>query len=106
MRDSGDALMLKKVYRTINKLGPESTLKQIDGVISDLRNLITPKKASEAKLKATIADRIALQLRDRLMRMRDDYIRNSVDWGGAESFIGEASANRLQTAIRNYDTLS
>jgi hypothetical protein len=106
LRDSAEKGLIQEYATVLDKLGPNATLKQLDGAIMDLRNMVDHKKVSEVKQINTIAEGIGQSLRDDLVKMRDNFIENSVDWGGAEEFIGANGSKRLMKSLRDYANIS
>lgn len=103
IKDSADKAMIRKMYGIVEKLRPESTLGEIDGVISDLRNIVEHSKVSQTRQMNTIAEGIGKAVRNDLKNIRMDYIENSVDWGGAGQFIGQEGAEKLKNSLVNYE---
>lgn len=103
IKDSSDKLVILKMKRAIDKLRPESTLGEIDGVISDLRNMVEHQKVSQTRQMNTIAEGIGKNIRGDLKTLRNNAIENSVDWGGADQFLGKAGSEKLRSSLVNYE---
>lgn len=103
IKDSSDKITIKKMFNVVNKLGKESTLGQVDGVISDLWAMFENKPVSQTRQMLSTADGIGKGVRSDLKQLRNSYIENAIDWGGADQFLGKDGVTRLKNSLTNYE---
>lgn len=106
MNDSAEKGLIIKMARTISKLRPETTLKELDDVVMDLRNMVEHKKSSQTKQIFTKADGIGEAVRGDIKNLIDDHLENSVNWGGADDFLGKEGAATLKGSLRDYANIA